>query len=232
MRPMAASEPNTPLRDQRISAVIACASNAEELLEECGIDYWFDCDRTLGAACAGARVDVAALENRLLASPKPGGPQPEDGCLSDVIGAVTCDLDAAVRPAIVGVRTVAARVSGAGVADYLKIIDDIESMISAHERLVRAHVMPAIAAPPSVALDQHVVRELARQHALLALRVKKAADVCKRLAADGSAESATLDCATRRLAQAIHHHVRISYQNVMPQLFALVSKRPPGCETW
>ena len=52
------------LLEEPIAEVIARTSNAEEIFEDFGIDYWFGCDQTLEHACAQLDADpqkVAAL---------------------------------------------------------------------------------------------------------------------------------------------------------------------------
>lgn len=227
------------LRDQPISAVIASASNAEDLLEECGIDYWFGCDQTLAAACSAAHVDVAALEERLLASEPIARSEPERKGVSILIEELNSHLDAAIRPAILRIRTAAAYVSDARTSGVLQIVDQIEAMISVHTTLLR-RVMPAITRAAAAVTptgkrttpEQRVVRDLALQHSLFAVRVKKLVDLCSTLASDGTSESAALARAARQLSKEIHHHIRVSYQAVMPYLFQAASRKPQIVEPW
>ncbi len=222
------------LRDRSISAVIANTSNAEDVLEECGIDYWFDCNRTLAAACAAAHIDVAALEERLLPSASVAT-QPADKSISILIDELNSHLRTSIRPAILGVRKAAASVSDARTNDLLTMVGEIEAMISIHFELLR-RVMPAVTSDTTVREhtnpEQRVVRDLALQHALLALRVKKAVDLASQLARKGTAEAIALAGIARQLAKEIHHHIRISYQMVMPYLFAMASRRSHEVEPW
>ncbi len=229
----------TRFRDQPISAVIASTSNAEDLLEDCGIDYWFGCDQTLATACSAAHVDVAALEKRLLASAPIASSEPERQGVSVLIEELNSHLDTAIRPAILHIRTAAADVSDARISKVLQIVDQIEAMISVHIALLR-RVMPAITSAAAAGtskgnratLEQRVVRDLALQHALFAVRVKKVVDLCSMLATDGALEGAALARAARQLSKEIHHHIRISYQAVMPHLFEVASRKAQIVEPW
>jgi hypothetical protein len=222
-----------PLRDQLVSEVIASAPNAEDVLEACGVDYWFGGDQTLGAACAAAGVDVATVEAQIL--PHLHEAEGKDDSLPALLAELTSHLDAEVRPAIARVRDAARNVPESRLGPFLAMVDGVDAMVAGHATLVSNCVLPAIAAGQSAGvsdrprLDHAVVRELAEQHALLAVRIRKVLDQCAVMDSDGTPQTAALTAAVRTLARAIHHHVRISYGSIMPHLFedAPIRRRQP-----
>lgn len=210
----------TQLRDQPVSAVIGSTSNAEEVFEECGIDYWFGGDKTLADACAAAHLDVDALEKRLIVSET--GVHPERERFQTLMDELLSHLDSSIRPAIAAMRSAAAAVSDPRAVSLVVMIEAIDAMTSMHAVLLRVRVMREISAGED-ALQQTVVRDLALQHGLLAVRIRKVVALCAEIG------SPPLSAAAQRLAKEIHHHIRISYEAVMPQLFELAKKKR-GCE--
>jgi hypothetical protein len=217
----------TLLRDQPLSAIISHAPGAEDVFEECGIDYWFGGDKTLASACAAARIDVDALEKRLAACEVPPA-EPLSEPFLTLLGELLAHFDLAIAPAVLNVRIAASELTDPRAGDVAAMMDAIETMTSAHAVLLRVRVIQEIAAA-SARIEQRVVRDLALQHALLAVRVRKLIALCSELAGDAGVRTAQLLRAAHQLAREIHHHIRISYEAVMPYL-AELARRKRGIE--
>src|ERR1043165_5881190 len=61
------------VQDQRICDIVAASPDAEDVLDDAGVDYWFGWERPLRSACDAAHVDSEALQARLPAC-SIGGP--------------------------------------------------------------------------------------------------------------------------------------------------------------
>ncbi len=227
--------------DQPIAAVIANTSNAEDVLEDCGIDYWFGCDATLGAACAARHVDPAIIVSRLSPLPERSGPMrsaPES--LSGILEELKAHFADAIRPALQGLKATAICVPESRRPEFSSMVNSIEDLISTHEELVRTRLVRLVEAieatagqNPAQPIDRRVLQQLALHHALFAFRIRELTEFVSRVAAEGPAEATALITATRQLRQQLHHHIRIGYNDVMPRLVALAAAtKPRGFEPW
>lgn len=225
---------STTLVDEPIAAVIAKTSNAEEVLEECGIDYWFGTDKTLKAACDARKTDVHAIVRRLEIAERERPPVP----LAQLLDEIERHFDAEIRPAAIRVRSIAGE-PGGNMGAVLATLGAIEKILSRHLEIYRGYVLPALRArdawKPGTAssqqtLDQRLVRELAMQHSILAVRARELVEAASAAAAG---DPSGLVAASRKLSREIHHHLRVAYNEVMPELFAFAAMtRPVGCEPW
>lgn len=202
----------TQLCDEPISTVIARASNAEDVFEACGIDYWFAGDRTLRAACAAANVDVGDVEKQLVPCADDGGVKPAEAEAATLVRELDAHFDAAIRPAMARVRDALRDVPPASRATLSRTVNHLDAVLASHAELLSSYVLPAIAPRGEIRSNYAVVRQLAQQHALLAIRVRNLTDACP-------AGNEAFTRAARELAHAVHHHLRISYAGVMPHLF-------------
>lgn len=201
----------TQLRFEPISTVLTRASNAEDVLEACGIDYWFDGDRTLSAACAAANVDVGDVEQKLTPCADDGASSVETS-VATLVRELDSHFDATIRPAMARVREALREVPAEARPALTRTVNHLDAVLASHAELLSSYVLPAIAPRGEIRSNYAVVRQLAQQHALLAIRVRNLTDACP-------AGNEAFACAARELAHAIHHHLRISYAGVMPHLF-------------
>jgi len=209
-------DPNRPLSD-----AVAAAANAEDIFEKQGIDYWFGWNQPLRAACADARVDPQDVVFRLVARDE----LPRDRSnqtLVALFSELDQQFDFRLEPAIRRARKAAPS------PDALHLIELIEKMLDSHTMTVRRMLSPVAAAldlGAQTPVDAQIVRHLALQHSVLAVRARELYEEAARGEGTEFAEAA------RALVREIHQHIKISYNFILPRLTA--ATRPvPGVEPW
>lgn len=218
----AAIDPNEPLSD-----IVAAASNAEELFEEEGIDYWFGWTQPLRRACEVAHVAPSDIAFRLLARDRtPRNPSTESlvGLLSDL----DQHYELKLGPALDRARTAAEKLEKPDGEQCIDTIAIIERMTRNHVETARRTLSPVAAAldvGAAATLDEKILRHMAMEHSLLAMR---AGDLRELAARSPNAEFAA---AARALVRELHQHIKISYNFVFPRL-AAATRRPAGYEAW
>jgi hypothetical protein len=215
-------DPNGPL-----SHVVGVAANAEDLFEEEGIDYWFGWTRPLRAACEVAHVCPEDIAFRLLARDR-GLKDPAKESLVTLLSDLDQHFDLRLEPALVKARNAAAKLEKGARARCSSTIDTIDRVIQTHEATVRCTLGPIAAAldvGAEVNVDEKIVRHLAMDHSILALRAND-------LRADADQSQGTeFEAAARTLIREIHQHIKVSYNFILPRLVA-AGRPAAGHEAW
>lgn len=218
----AAIDPN-----QRVSDVVAAATNAEDLFEEEGIDYWFGWNDSLREACKQARVSPEEIVFRLMARDRAAKDRSKESLVS-LLSELDQHYELRLGPALAAARAAAAKLDAAPRSRCLSTLDTIDRVIQGHEETARQSLSPVAAAldvGAATSIDEKVLRGLAMEHSILALRATDLRDEA------AHAESAEYASAARQLIREVHEHIKISYNFIMPRLIAAVH-RPAGVEPW
>ncbi len=213
---------NEPLSD-----IVAAASNAEDLFEEEGIDYWFGWKQPLRQACEAAHVAPAEIAFRLVARDR-AQRDPSTESLVTLMSALDQHFELKLEPALAAARTAAEKLGKPAGERCLNTIALIERMTRNHVETARRTLSPMAAAidvGAAATLDEKVVRHMAMEHSLLAVRAGDLRDLA------AHSPDAEFAAAARALIRELHQHVKISYNFVFPRLIA-ATRRPAGYEAW
>jgi len=216
-------DPNRPL-----SEVVAAATNAEDLFEEEGIDYWFGWTQPFRTACEAAHVLPEEIAFRLLARDR-SAKDPRQENLVSLLSDLDQQFDLRLEPALNQAHAAVAKLGPVGRARCGSTIDTIERVIRAHVDTARRTLSPVAAAidvGADVRIDEKILRHLAMEHSILALRAK---DLREEAARAGVEE---FTAAASHLVREIHQHIKLSFNFILPRLLQASLCRPSGIEPW
>ena len=200
--------------NQRLSEIVASAANAEDLLEEAGIDYWFGWDRPLKAACESAHVDPGTIAFRLIARDQDRRDD-SDTSLVALFSRLDQHFEVRLEPALIRASREAEALEDAPRNAAIAILDVITRVLRAHVETMRRSLSPVAAAVDigvSARVDGQMLRHLALEHATLAARSDDLRALADRL------DDSAFATAARALIREIHQHNKISYNFVLPRL--------------
>ncbi len=207
---------------QPISDVVAAASNAEDLLEEAGVDYWFGWNQPLRAVCESAHVDPETIAFRLMARDTGVRDLGREGLVS-LFSTVDQHFELRLQPALVRARRAAETLDDlAARSTAAAVLEGIDRVTHGHMESVR-QMSPFAAAldiGADVTIDSQTVRHLTLDHNTLAM----CAQDLRVLAEQGDGEFAD---AARALTREIHQHIKIAYNFILPRLVAATSDPTP-----
>jgi iron-sulfur cluster repair protein YtfE (RIC family) len=203
--------------DQPIREVVESASNAEDLFEEAGIDYWFGWERSLRSACEAARVDPETIVFRLIARDEKVKDLSRLSLVS-LFSMLDQHFKLRLEPVLLRTRRAAETLDDLGAKQCAAaVIDIIERIVSSHVQTVRRTFSPLVAAIDagvSTTIDPQLLRQISLEHATLSAR----ADDLRAQALEDS----EFALAARELVREIHHHIKIAYNFIHPRLVSLL----------
>lgn len=220
------------IESRRICDLVADCPEAEDILENAGVDYWFGWERTLQAACEAANVDPKKVIVELEACPRSiaGEPQPVDFATllreSDQIW-----LDR-LSPAIAAALNAASTLKGERVRETTDLIGELQEQLARH-MASSAALLPladAIERRQASAVSRETVRKFRLDHLEFARIARDLRGNVEELQADTNAQ--TLALALRTVIREIHHHIKLAYNFILPRLVAAAPARTVAAEPW
>lgn len=217
----------SPIETQRVCDVIAGFPDAEDVLEQAGVDYWFGGDEILGVACKDAHADPAEVVSRIAACcPCARGDSP-----SATLAALLRESDEQWRqrlaPAIeTALTTARIRSHPAASGPLRELKKRLEHhMATSHSLLPAAE---AIGRGEAGVFDPTTLRALRLEHLDLARLVRD----LRAYAEASGANDADLADVLRGVIHEVHHHLMMAYNIILPQLVTAAAGRPVAYEPW
>ena len=215
------------IEEQRVCDVLAGFPEAEDVLEQAGVNYWFAGDERLAAACNAAHADPGEIASRLNACQ----PCAQSDARPVTLAALLRESDDYWRQRLgPAIETAITTASIRQRHSTSRLLHELKERLEQHTATSRS-LMPAADAiergEPGV-LHQQILRTLRLDHldlARLARDVRAQADTV-------AAEDAALTDALRTVVREIHHHLSVAYNFILPRLVAAAVARPVSCEPW
>jgi len=219
------------ISEQRICDVVATSPEAEDILEDAGIDYWFGWERMLGAACAAANVDTDVLAGRL-SSCRPCAISEPPSSLAKLLRESEDQWKVTLAPAIRTALISAAALHGGREDVASQRLHALEAALAKHMETSRTLLLAAEAIEQGRAgsVDRETIRSLRLEHLDFARIANDLRDEAARLAPDDAA--ANLVAALRVVIRETHRHLKVAYNFILPQVVKAAAPRPLVCEPW
>jgi iron-sulfur cluster repair protein YtfE (RIC family) len=220
------------IEDRPISDVIALLPEAEDLLEDAGVDYWFGWERNLRGACEAADVDSVAIARRLLQC-RPGTlVRTEWASLAALLRQSDEQWRLCLAPSITLAGAAARRLARGGRERVTRLLGELQGQLGRHMAACRAlsSLAEAIERGQAGVVDKETIRALRLQHLEFAriARDLKAETVGME---EGSGPAAPV-AAIRTVVREIHRHIKVAHNFILPRLIPAVNTRPVSCEPW
>jgi iron-sulfur cluster repair protein YtfE (RIC family) len=221
------------IEDKKICDVIAGSPEAEDILENAGVDYWFRWKRMLRPACQAAHVDPDEVAARLVSCPPRPGGESQPATLAALLRDSDQQWRQRIAPAITAVVTAAARLTGGRAAGATRLLGELQRQLEQHMATSRSLLPAADAIERGQAgiLDCETLRTFRLEHLEFARIARDLRAEADRLAAD--ADAAELVAAMRTVIREIHRHNKVGYNFILPRLVAAAAARPLAAgEPW
>ena len=223
--------------NQRICDVVNARPAAEAFLEENGIDYWFGWDRNLRSACEAASVDAEELASHLDQFPR----------TSPIAHAATAALPwlqtmlqesdrhatAEILPGLAHAEQALAALQPVQRKRVSVLLTMIRSAIQTHEQTAGELIAAATSideVTSDAIADPALIRRLRLDHLELAELSKELGAEARYLST--SPEAQEVITAARQVISALHHHIKMSYNFILPRFTSAVQHRPVQSEPW
>ena len=201
---------------EKIREIVSRKPAAEAALEEAGIDYWFDWERSLESACDRAGVDAACLIGQIDQLPD-GTLPPQPPSLTGKLVQSATELEDRLLPAIRNASELVEKEPGVPSGYVLFLLRSMEKQLMLHrqrsERLLP--VAQTIDTGRRAWLARQHLRELELDHVDLAQSAEalryEAAELRKR----GMSDAAD---AIRQVIHLLHQHIKLAHNFVFPAL--------------
>lgn len=237
---------------QSLVRIVAQSRDAERVLEQLGVDYWFGGDASLERACERAGVPLSVVAERLLHLTPPSAREPFTA--ANLIAEIDRHYGRVLTPAMRGVeervRRVRSQYRHSQLGQIAQLVHCIDRQLSDHLALGRTLLFPYF-----VELEKSVQTATPAQPMKLSAcwRGRMALDhtellgdllEARRLLSSVLPEPAPPPSvrraaeAMRQVEEALHHHVLLEYQCLFPLSIRLEQQsareghhegRPSGC---
>jgi len=213
------------VEEQRVCDVIAGFADAEDVLEQAGVDYWFGSDETLGAACEAARADPKEVASRLAGCQLCAHSGSPPASLAALLRESDEQWRGRLAPAIARAIAIAEMRRPA----ISRLVQELKRRIEQHMATSRSLLPAAEAIERGEAgvLHPRTLRMLRLEHLDLA---RIARDL--RAYAETSGIDDDLTDALRNVIHEVHHHLMVAYNFILPRLVTAAAARPVACEPW
>jgi iron-sulfur cluster repair protein YtfE (RIC family) len=221
---MSSSPIDRRVAEQRVGDVIAGFPDAEDVLEQAGVDYWFGLDEMLGAACEAAHADQGEIASRLAACHPGAHNDSTPATLAALLRESNEQWSERLAPAIERAISIAGTRSQA----VSRLLQELKKRLEIHMATSRSLLPAAEAIERGEAgvLHPKTLRTLRLEHLDLAR-------IARDLRAYASeANGADLTDALRSVIRGVHHHLMVAYNFILPRLVTAAVARPVVCEPW
>lgn len=219
------------IEDKKICDVIAGSPDAEEVLENAGVDYWFGWDRMLGPACEAANIDPGELASRLGSCRPCARSEPRPVRLAALLHESDEQWIQRIAPAIAA-AVGAARLTAERGHHATRLLSELQGHFAQHMATSES-LMPmadSIENGEGGIVGLVTLRTLRLEHLELARIARELRAEEERLAAD--TDAADLVAAMQTVIREIHRHIRVAHNFILPRLVAAATARPVAFEPW
>ncbi|MBV9067962.1 MAG: hypothetical protein JO093_11070 [Acidobacteria bacterium] len=223
---MSSSPIDRRVAEQRVCDVIAGFPDAEDVLEQAGVDYWFGLDEILGAACEAADADPNDVASRLGACrPCAQGDSPPVS-----LAALLRESDAQWRERLAPAIAKAGAIAALRHPALSRLLQQLKKRLEVHTATSHSLLPAAEAIERGEAgvLEQKTLRTLRLEH----LELARLARDLRAYADRSDIDDAALTEALRGVIHEVHHHLMVAYNFILPRLVAAAVARPVACEPW
>jgi iron-sulfur cluster repair protein YtfE (RIC family) len=217
--------------DKKVCDVIASSPDAEDVLENAGVDYWFGWDRKLGQACEAANVDPDELASRLVSGRPCAHSEPRPAKLAALLKESDAQWIQRIAPSIAA-AVAAARLRKERGDGAARLLNELEIHFEQHMATSES-LMPmadSIEHGEAGIVGLVTLRTLRLEHLEFARIASGLRAEAERLGAD--ADVAELVAAMRTVIREIHRHIRVAHNFILPRLVAAATTRPVAFEPW
>ena len=220
------------IEDKRICDVIDGSAEAEDILEEAGVDYWFGWERMLRPACEAANVDPDDLAARLISCRPTAGGEPQPATLGELLRQSDQQWRERLAPAIASVVAAGAGLRAGRSEGATRLLLDLQKQLERHLAASRAllPVAGAIEEGQAGSVGRESIRAFRLEHLDFARMARDLGQEADRLAAD--ADLAEVVSAMRTVIREIHRHIKVGYNFILPRLVAAAGARQVAFEPW
>jgi iron-sulfur cluster repair protein YtfE (RIC family) len=218
--------------EKRICDVVAGSPEAEDVLEDAGIDYWFGWEQMLGAACGAANVNPDELARRLVSCRPSAAVESQPATLARLLADSDEQWRATLAPAIATALAAAARVTSQRGDVAIRLLKELQVALERHMTTSQLLLVAAEAIEQAQAgsVDQKTLRSLRLEHLDFARLASGLRAEAVRLASD--AEAGELVAAMRTVIRETHRHLKVAYNFILPRLVPAAVARPVAGEPW
>lgn len=225
-------DPTTPL-GQTVRDLVRARPASEAFLESIGVDYWFGWDRNLRSACDAAFVDADELAARVVEFPAVEGGGADQSSLLSLLEESTQYANAAIVPAIERTRQSLVALQAVQRKRLGSLLTRVQEGLETHRATARELSAAAQAmeqGTPGSVVDPQLVRRLRLDHLELA-------ELAKEMGAEARYLSTLpvgrpVEAATRQLIAALHQHIKMSHNFILPRCTTAMVPHAAGFEPW
>jgi hypothetical protein len=220
------------IEDRRICDVIARLPEAEEILENAGVDYWFGWERKFRGACEAAHIDPHALAGRMIDCPPGTDSEPRATTLTGLLLESNDHWARRLLPAIdAACASFAGGADGAG-ERAAALLCELRRELGAHMEASRSllSIAAAIDAGQPALVNRRTVRSLQLKHLELSRIAQDLKDEASRMTSQPALTGPAV--AIRTVVREVHRHLKVAYNFILPRLVPAVAARVVACEPW
>jgi Regulator of cell morphogenesis and NO signaling len=218
--------------EQRVCDVVTACPGAVSILENLGVDYWFNWNRQLRSACEAANVNPERVAADLATLPPSPAPLTLPVSLAGLLEESNRQANEELLPEIDRAKSAASRVVGQGAGTIQRLLESTGKLVRSHQHAATQLLLhaPAIDSNAPAVVDPELLRRLRLDPLELARLAKELTTAVHQLS--DSPQTLPVTEHAQRLVHGIHRHITVAYNFILPRLVTAWKQSNRVGEPW